>query len=175
MTVKSSVQTLTVRLFSDEPVWKHLKEFPTNFVDVDETMLEEKVKNMIIMLNNLYKNTKTQLAKYFTINEAAMIVECAGEYTLVPTMRVSSYKELLLNQVKRGIEKYNSHQKYQVDEDILINKLKQLTEFECFTVIKMADEWEREWLEDRNSGRVSNGPERTMKIFGIEEEDLDEK
>jgi hypothetical protein len=172
MKVKSSVQSLTVHVFSDEPVWKHLKEFPTNFVD--EAMLEEKAKNMIIMLNTLYQNTKTQLAKYFTINEAAMIVECAGEHVFVPMMRVSSYKELLLSQVKKAIEKYNCHQKYQVDKDVMINKLNKLTEFECFTVIKMADEWHYRWLEDKNSGRVSNGPERTMKIFGIEE-GLDEK
>lgn len=87
----------------------------------------------------LTRYTKKELINYFTIEEAELIIACLNG-TMYEVNTINP-KAVLIGNVEDSIvlEGYDSY--YKVDKKIILNKLYNLSEFQCYLVIKMVSEF----------------------------------
>lgn len=111
--------------------------FNTNTSGADAT---EKLSSMVTTLNSMIKYTKSELANYFTYDEALLIIS-AFNGTLYSPNTVNP-KAVLIGNVQDSIVLENYDIIYNVDKTALLNKLDRLTQFQSYVVLQMAfDFW----------------------------------
>lgn len=155
-----------VRFFESGREWKAFQQFPMDTMQEDhETYCDLKVQQMVHMLNETYQFTKRELKNFFTVNEARLI---AG--TFINTMYDPSFsaKEFLIAHIEDGSHFDGIDEMFDVDVHAFINKLHRLTEFQAFTVTRMAYEYLHTYGREELELQMRGG-ELVAKVFGIEE------
>ncbi|QSO48409.1 hypothetical protein [Alicyclobacillus mengziensis] len=146
--------------------WKAFQQFPMDTMQEDhETYCDLKVQQMVHMLSETYQFTKRELKNFFTVNEAQFIVG-----TFISTLYDPSFsaKELLIAHVEDGSHFDGLDEMFDVDVHAFINKLHRLTEFQAFTLIRMAYEYLHTYGREELELQMRGG-ELVAKVFGIEE------
>ena len=150
----------TVDFLDFEPEWWGFLQFPM------ETELDDysfKAKQMVYMLNEVYQGTKKELKGFFNINEAKVIVNAFNGHLYSPEL---SNKAVLNANVEDDIQFNVADEIFGVDADKLLKKLNQLTEFQAFTVIRMA--YEYLYSRERKAIDMENQNENLLKeIFNV--------
>ncbi|WP_026673764.1 hypothetical protein [Alkalihalobacterium bogoriense] len=96
----------------------------------------EKVKTMLIMLNESYKKAKAEMQNLFTYEEAVLI--CMTQNSYMNNLYISDKFQLISSVVDAIV--YEAFIPEGVNLKTLIEKLERLSEFETFTVTMMAKE-----------------------------------
>ena len=113
----------------------------------------------------LERYTKKELRNYFSLPEVFLIAT-ALKGTLYDVTTISP-KIVLLSKITDLMDLDNFHLKYNVNKEVLTNKLQKLSEFQCYIVIKMSlDFWST--CGDYNDSEYINA--NLMKFFLITEE-----
>ncbi|QEY21629.1 hypothetical protein D0S48_13660 [Psychrobacillus sp. AK 1817] len=147
-----------------EPEWWGFNQFPM------ETELDDysfKAKQMVYMLNEVYQGTKRELKGFFDLNEARLIVNAFNGHLYSPEL---PNKIVLVANVEDDIQINVADEIFGVDVDKLLKKLNQLSEFQAFTVIRMAYEFlysrYREAIDtDNQNGKLLSA------IFNVKDEE----
>ncbi|MBY6270211.1 MULTISPECIES: hypothetical protein [Parageobacillus] len=126
-----NVTEINIRFFEGEPEWEALKTFPIK----DD--LENKAKQMMFILAEVYDTTKEELKDYFNENEVVLITNAFNGQLYLPELPA---KAVLIGSVEDEIFYNSGDKRYDVDGDTLLDKLNKLTEFQALTVIMMAYE-----------------------------------
>lgn len=150
----------TVDFLDFEPEWSGFLQFP---VETEYDDYSFKAKQMVYMLNEVYQGTKKELKGFFNINEAKVIVNTFNGHLYSPEL---SNKTVLNANVEDGIQFNLADEIFGVDADKLLKKLNQLTEFQAFTVIRMA--YEYLYSRERKAIDMENQNENLLKeIFSV--------
>lgn len=154
----------TVDFLDFEHEWSGFIQFPM------ETELDDysfKAKQMVYMLNEVYQGTtKKELIGLFDLNEARLIVNAFNGYLYSPEL---SNKTVLVANVEDDIQLNFSDEVFGVDAEKLLKKLNQLTEFQAFTVIRMAYEFLYSCYKHEID--TENQKEKLLKaIFNVKDE-----
>lgn len=150
----------TVDFLDFEPEWWGFLQFPmeTEFDDYSF-----KAKQMVYMLNAVYQGTKKELIGLFDLNESRLIVNAFNGHLYSPEL---PNKTVLLANVEDDIQLNLADEVFGVDSDKLLEKLNQLTEFQAFTVIRMA--YEYLYSRERKAIDMENQNENLLKtIFNV--------
>ncbi|MBN6185676.1 hypothetical protein JQN58_01595 [Aneurinibacillus sp. BA2021] len=152
-----------VNFLEFEPEWKAINQFPM------ETGLDDnsfKAKQMVYMLNEVYQGTKRELKGFFNLNETWLIVSAFNGHLYSPGL---PNKTVLIVNVEDNIHYNSADEMFDVDADKLLKKLNQLTEFQAFTVIRMA--YEFLFSPAKRAIDMENQNEKLLRaIFNIEED-----
>lgn len=125
----------TVDFLDFEPEWKEFNQFP---METEHDDYSFKAKQMVHMLNEVYQGTKRELKEFFSLNEARLIVNAFNGHLYSSEL---PNKTVLVANVEDDIQINLSDEMFGVDADKLLKKLNQLTEFQAFTVVRMAYEF----------------------------------
>lgn len=99
---------------------------------------ESKEDLMKFFKNEEYRKHKAELSAVFTLNEAIAVISLFQIYPSLTPVR--NHKDILIWEVEDGI-KYNFLlERFDIDEDRMLEKLKKLTEEQSATAIIMAIE-----------------------------------
>lgn len=147
----------TVDFLDFELKWKGFNQFPM------ETELDDysfKAKQMVYMLNEVYQGTKRELKEFFSLNEARLIVNAFNGHLYSSEL---PNKTVLVANVEDDIHINLAEEIFGVDADKLLKKLNQLTEFQAFTVIRMA--YEYLYSRERKAIDMENQNENLLKAI----------
>lgn len=118
--------------------------------------IDGKVEMLAVTFNDLYLRTKEELKGLFTKSEVMGITQA-----FCGTMISECNKAFLLMEIEDSIQLDRLDVMFGFDGTTLINKIKNLTEFQCMTVIGMLNEFRKA----SNGNIVSD--EVLSKIFMI--------
>lgn len=118
----------------DENVINNIANFPAIY---DNEKFNPKINRIIKTLANMYTKTKIELKNYFLEREAELIAE------ITENDRVSSSissKTFLIEKINE-IALLNNRLPFNVDKDVILTKIDNLTEFQAYTVLNMSYEY----------------------------------
>lgn len=129
-------------------------------LNYEQENIDEVNSAMKMVLEKMYEFTKRELKNYFNYNEAFEILN-----TFISTIYRGDTppKELLLAEVRDHFI-YECPILSEDEQTTLMNKLKSLTEFQCFTIIMICHEYKCGLYE-----KTIDGIDEIKKIFLIEE------
>lgn len=111
------------------------------------------------MLENSYLRTKKKLSGLFNLKEALFIVAVLNSHLYNSNI---SDKSALISQIEGSIIYDGIDTIMGIDGEKVLEKIKGLTEFQCFTIIKQARE-----VTQKNNIKSSIPDEKVIDIFGI--------
>lgn len=112
---------------------------------------ESEAERMKIFQNEEYRKRKAELSGVFTLNEAVAIISLFKIYpSLTP---LNNNKDTLIWAVEDGITYDLLVERFDIDKDRILEKLKKLTEEQSATVIIMAIEF---WISACEDSWVDN-------------------
>lgn len=92
-----------------------------------------KLNEIVEEFNDVINYTKTEIMNYFKENELLLIANCLKNSFYNPR---TSPKMTLAANIEDSIALNNSNNTYNVDEGQLLEKINNLSEFQCYTIIK---------------------------------------
>lgn len=138
----------------NEDFLRALEEFPYELCGIGP---RDKVKGMVIILNDLYKKLKSELSGMFTMEEVMVIsvVTVIACSQIKPICNKSALIKSIENKDNGILEEI-----YGVDKVKLLSKLEKLTEVQAFIVIEMVYEY-----QEYRFNHQEDGEEVIRKIF----------
>jgi len=124
----------STRLFSTEGLNNFRKRFDykAELEDAEECRELYAAAEVAGITANMVNHTKQELKNYFTVEEAILICECLNGFSFDREWSIKS-------KIYIEIESYIRHSyfRYEVDTKKLLEKISNLTEFQCFVVVIM--------------------------------------
>lgn len=124
---------------SEEDIWS----YPVSIPDSDFSHI---VDEMIKVLRQQRKFVSRELTGKFSLNEAQLICEATKDIMYAGEM---SARIVLMHAIEDASDFYNVDLKWQIDRSEIVQKVKELTEFQAYVVISMAFEYRAIREEDK--------------------------
>lgn len=116
-----------------------IDNYPTcepNFLHQTRT---EKLREIINTHDKLIDYTKKELVDYFTYGEVNYLIHVYHDS--IYTVNTTSPKNYIIWLIEDFSSDNTVHEEFGIDVNVLVNKIKKMTAFQCLTVILMANEY----------------------------------
>lgn len=136
----------------DDRTEKLINDYPVSIHGID---FSGRIRELVKVSSSMIKYTRIEMMNYFSVAEACLIVDVLNG-TLYSGD--GNPKAILYGNVEDGILLEDVDQKWGVDKDKLLEKINNLTEYQCYVVIANAFEfWDSaiETVEDDFKERLS--------------------
>ena len=121
-----------------------VERFPARIHGLEE--FSTKLQEMVEDLTTLIERTNVEIRERFTEAEMNYLKDMLNSTLMSPKL---SYRSVLLMQVKDADRYEGLGSKWQVDPGQLSQKIEALTEFECYVIAKLVDEfWQNQSKKD---------------------------
>lgn len=123
-----------------------VEKFPSRMHGMNE--FSAKVQEILLDYHYMLLRTKKEIEGVFTEKEWYYIRDMLNATMLPSTI---SYATMLVAQIEDAAALDGLDEKWEVDAKELARKISTLTEFQCYTVVKMSDEfWEAQLKQERS-------------------------
>lgn len=136
-----------------------IESYPSEMI-FEDTPFSYKVEQMVNALSTMKERTLMELSDVFVLNECLLIVNIFSDY--IHNTSTVSNKLVLMSNIEESIKFKCVDLKWDVDGNVLLDKISKLTEFQSYVIIMSA----LQFWEDSNKKEV-NMKDHVSEIFKL--------